>query len=83
MGYLLGFLDASKSHGASEVVELLGSCNSSTPSRCGLDPVMGSWPLRFQHDPAEADVQKQNAMLESEDAIATCLTKGELRDGNW
>lgn len=29
-----------------------------------------------QHDQAEADVQKQNAMLESEDAIVTRLTEG-------
>ena len=68
--------------GATRVLQLFNTIKVWAGSRHRWDGD-GSWPLRFQHDPAEADVQKQNAMLESEDAIATCLTKGELRDGNW
>ena len=43
------------------------------PGRSALAAIS---PTLTQHDQAEADVQKQNAMLESEDAIVTRLTEG-------
>jgi len=46
------------------------------PMGPGASALAAISPTLTQHDQAEADVQKQNAMLESEDAIVTRLTQG-------